>query len=196
MNTEPAEAITLTPRQVALVHHLIFGPEHLSCDRFSLITGYTELMIYCPHAERPSLFKKLSGCLATADALFKWLADQAETARLAVQAGTFNPQHDGEIPKGSFYGLRRPTSPVSLKLKQLEGYFQRFGDWARAGTAFVNATSIRMEQSANDSNLNEIRDEIQRESEALWEKQKSLIAEFNTMCGIERRELEQPCKVS
>jgi hypothetical protein len=134
--------------------------------------------------------------LTTADALFKWLADHAETARLAVQGGTFNPQYHGEIPKGSFYGLRPPTSPVSLKLKQLEGYFQRFGDWAKAGTAFVNATSIRIEQCANDSNLNEMRDEIKRESDALWEKQKSLIAEFNTMCGIERRELEQPCQMS
>jgi hypothetical protein len=195
MSKEPAKTITLT-RQVALVHHLIFGPEHLSCDRFSLITGYTELMVYSPHAKRPSLFIKLSGCLATANALFKWLADHAEAARLAVHAGTFNPQHDGEIPKGSFYGLRRLTTPVSLNAKELEGFFRRFGDWAKAGTAFVNASSIRIEQSANDSNLNEIRDQIKSESDALWEKQKSLIAEFNTMCGIERRELEQPFQMS
>jgi hypothetical protein len=53
-----------------------------------------------------------------------------------------------------------------------------------------------VEQSANDSDLSEVRDETKREFDALWEEQKSLIAEFNTMCGIERSELNQACQMS
>ena len=195
MSKEPAETITLTARQVALVHDFIFGPQHRFDDRSVCIIGYMELFSRVQD-KRPSLLKKLSGCLTTAEALFKSLADQAKSAQLAVQAKRFNPQYDGEFSAESFYRLRRPTNPVPLKAKELEDYFGQLADWAKAVTAFLHATSNRVEQSANDSDLSEVRDETKREFDALWDEQKSLIAEFNTMCGIERSELNQACQMS
>ena len=192
MSKEPENTITLTPRQVAVVHEFIFGPAHLSCNQFSLIDGYIELRIRHEEPEkRLSLLKRLSGCAATAEDLFKRLADEAERAQLAVQDGRFCPQNDGELSGESFNGLRRPTTPVSLKAKQLEAYFRRFADWAKKVTALVNATLNRIEQSTSDSSLIEVHDEFKSGSAVLWEAQKLLVAKFNSMCGIERRERNQ-----
>jgi hypothetical protein len=45
-----------------------------------------------------------------------------------------------------------------------------------------------LEQSADEPNLNEVRGKLEKEAAGLWGKQKSMIADFNAMCGIERRE--------
>jgi hypothetical protein len=196
MNKTPVVTITLTPRQVALVHDFIFGPAHLSCNRFTLVKSYIELMRYRPQIQRPLAFQKLSECLIREETLFKCLADAFEQAVLSVHTGKFSPHYEGEISGESFHGLRRPTAPVLLKEKELEGYFERLAGWAKTVTALLHATSITIEQSADAATLKDIRDKFQRDSSGLWEKQKSLIAEFNTMCGIERRELQQPCQMS
>ena len=145
-------------------------------------------MIIRPQAERQLWLKKLSEFLVDAETLYKWLDDRSESAVRAVRAGKFNPQHDGEISLESFYGLRRPTTPVSLKVKELGAYFRRFSDWTKAVTSFLHTTSITMEQRANEPNLNQVRGKIEKDAAGLWRKQKLLIAEFNTMCGIERKE--------